>query len=114
MHSPAPARPGVDRFTLSPMRQIDAKLQALLTEHGLECAPPLTTARLLDKLVSRRQGEYSAGKRVMFRERPLFARWSETVSAGEDGEESGTRWQKERGPDWVFVMIFCLKNEGEA
>lgn len=32
--------------------QIDVKLQALLTEHGLECAPPLTTARLLDKLVN--------------------------------------------------------------
>ncbi|CAM9537942.1 unnamed protein product [Pylaiella littoralis] len=31
--------------------EIDVKLQALLTEHGLECAPPLTTARLLDKLV---------------------------------------------------------------
>ncbi|CAM9193739.1 unnamed protein product [Ectocarpus sp. 6 AP-2014] len=31
--------------------EIDGKLQALLTEHGLECAPPLTTARLLDKLV---------------------------------------------------------------
>ena len=32
--------------------QVDKKLQALLTEHGLECAPPLTTARVLDKLVS--------------------------------------------------------------
>eukprot|EP00903_Cladosiphon_okamuranus_P010838 g10239.t1 len=31
--------------------EIDGKLQALLTEHGLECAPPHTTARLLDKLV---------------------------------------------------------------
>ncbi|CAM9539236.1 unnamed protein product [Ascophyllum nodosum] len=30
---------------------VDAKLQALLAKHGLECAPPHTTARLLDKLV---------------------------------------------------------------
>jgi lysyl-tRNA synthetase class II len=29
----------------------DIKLAALLREHGLECSPPLTTARLLDTLV---------------------------------------------------------------
>lgn len=31
--------------------QIDSKLQALLDKHGIECSPPRTTARLLDKLV---------------------------------------------------------------
>ena len=31
--------------------QIDAKLTAILQKFELECAPPLTTARLLDTLV---------------------------------------------------------------
>ena len=31
--------------------EVDKKLVALLNEHGLECAPPHTTARLLDTLV---------------------------------------------------------------
>lgn len=31
--------------------KIDAKLENILEEHGLECTPPLTTARLLDTLV---------------------------------------------------------------
>lgn len=44
--------------------QIDVKLQALLTEHGLECAPPLTTARLLDKLVSHLFACFLQGERV--------------------------------------------------
>jgi len=34
--------------------EIDTKLSALLEEHGIECSPPHTTARLLDTLV----GEY--------------------------------------------------------
>lgn len=36
----------------NPGEQIDSKLKELLAKHEIECSPPHTTARLLDKLVS--------------------------------------------------------------
>lgn len=96
-----------------PHPQIDNKLQALLTEHGLECAPPLTTARLLDKLVSgielsRRLRDGDGGGRNGFRATaPSCAEQSGGHAVSEeDGTRGGERGESDCPMYW-FYMLSC-------